>query len=152
MKTFREYVNEASYPSKGSVAVVKGASGNRYAVFTKIATKSLWTEYWYNLDQLGDNTDYPRLRLCLNDYKEGMKLGKYCAYVNDKFAVLERPQYRKDDSQKCIQSSGVNFVNRAFREWLTTPAGQNFIEKNRIADCPTIRNWLEIASGKRNLM
>ncbi len=152
MKTFREYVNEASYPSKGSVVVVKGVSGNRYAVFTKTATKSLWTEYWYNLDQLGDNTDYPRLRFALNDYKEGKKLGKYYAYVDDRFAALERPQYRKDDRQKCIQPNGVNFVNRAFREWLTTPAGQSFIEKNRIADCPTIRNWLEIASGKRNLM
>lgn len=57
-----------------------------------------------------------------------------------------------DDKQNRIQPSGVNWVNRAFREWLTTPAGQNFIERNRIADCPTIRNWLEIASGKRNLM
>ncbi len=152
MKTFREYVNEASYPSKGSVAVVKGASGNRYAVFTKMATKSLWTEYWYNLDQLGDNTDYPRLRLCINDYKSGKKLGKYCAYVDDKFAALERSRYQMDDRQNRVQPSGVNFVNRAFREWLTTPAGQNFIEKNKIADCPTIKNWLEIASGKRNLM
>ncbi len=152
MKTFQEYINEASYPSKGSVAVVKGASGNRYAVFTKIATKSLWTEYWYNLDQLGDNTDYPRLRLCLNDYKSGKKTGKYCAYVDDRFAALERSRYQMDDRQNRVQPSGVNFVNRAFREWLTTPAGQSFIEKNKIADCPTIRNWLEIASGKRNLM
>ena len=152
MKTFQEYISEASYPSKGSVAVVKGASGNCYAVFTKEATKSLWTEYWYNLDQLGDNTDYPRLRLCLNDYKAGKKQGKCCAYVDDRFAALERPRYQMDDKQNRIQPSGVNWVNRAFREWLTTPAGQNFIERNRIADCPTIRNWLEIASGKRNLM
>ena len=152
MKTFQEYISEASYPSKGSVAVVKGASGNRYAVFTKEATKSLWTEYWYNLDQLGDNTDYPRLRLCLNDYRAGRKQGKCCAYVDDRFAALERPRYQMDDKQNRIQPSGVNWVNRAFREWLTTPAGQNFIERNRIADCPTIRNWLEIASGKRNLM
>ena len=152
MKTFQEYISEASYPSKGSVAVVKGASGNRYAVFTKEATKSLWMEYWYNLDQLGDNTDYPRLRLCLNDYRAGKKQGKCCAYVDDRFAALERPRYQMDDRQNRIQPSGVNWVNRAFREWLTTPAGQNFIERNRIADCPTIRNWLEIASGKRNLM
>lgn len=152
MKTFQEYVSEASYPSKGSVAVVKGASGNRYAVFTKEATKSLWTEYWYNLDQLGDNTDYPRLRLCLNDYRAGKKQGKCCAYVDDRFAALERPRYQMDDRQNRIQPSGVNWVNRAFREWLMTPAGQNFIERNKIADCPTIRNWLEIASGKRNLI
>lgn len=152
MKTFQEYINEASYPSKGHVAVVKGVSGNRYAVFTKEATKSLSTEYWYNLDQLGGNTDYPRLRFALNDYKTGKKVGKYYIYKDDKYGLLERPKYKRDDKWECIQSSGVEWVERAFREWLTTPAGQNFIERNKIADCPTIKNWLEIASGKRNLM
>ena len=127
------------------VAVVKGRSGNRYAVFTKQLTPSQGGEYWYNLDQLGDNTDYPRLRLALHI----LKTGKVYTYKNENFAALERPKYKKQEAWRCMSDKDVEWVNRRFREWLLTPSGQSFIEKNKIADCPTIKNWLDIAGGKR---
>ena len=130
------------------VVVVKGKSGNRYAVFTKQLTPSLGGEYWFNLDQLGDNTEYPRLRLAL----QVAKTETVYTFKNDNFGALERPRYKKAKIWELMTARDLQWVNRRFREWLTTPTGQSFIERNKIANCPAIKNWLEIASGKRNML
>ena len=152
MKSFKEYIDE-SYPSNGKVVVVKGRLGHRYAVFIKEATKTLWKEYWYNIDPIGNNNDYPHLQLALNDYKPGAgkKVGKFYIYMNEHFAAREHPNYKRDDKWQMMDSTGVRFVERAFYKWLITPAGQNFIQRNDIADCLPIKNGVEVASGKRNI-
>lgn len=138
METVQERISEA-FSSKAKMKAVTGRTGIRYAVVSTDVTKGLGEEYWYNLDPIDGDTSVPRLRF-------GVKIldtGRFYSYKDEKFGALERPRENAEEWWRRPASKEVSWMNKQFRDWLRSPAGKDFVAKNKLEDCLCVKNFLE---------
>lgn len=143
-ETAEERLEEA-FSSKAVMKIVKGRTGLRYATVAFDATQGLREEYWYNLDPIDGDADCPRLRF-------GLKItdqGTFYVYKDEKFGAMERPRIKSTDWWRRLASKDVTWLNKQFRDWLASPAGRSFVEKNKLDGCLCVKNWLESVDKRR---
>lgn len=137
-ETAEERLSEAFSSSKSKMTVVKGKSG-RYAVVSTDVTKGLGEEFWFNLDPVGGDASVPRLRLALRV----LDTGKVYRYKDEKFGAAEHPKAKAEEWWRRMTAKDVTFVNKQFRDWLSSSDGKAFVEKNGLEGCLCVKNFFE---------